>query len=89
MTPLRACLGTAVAALLLPAVLPAAATLAPGQTQVSTMLFVNASNLQRTGAHTKDEGLGADLQRFYIDVQHPGPSLPMCGAVTATSTRNC
>ncbi len=70
MTSLRACLGTAVAVLLLPAVLPVAASPAPGQTQVSTTLFVNASDLQRTGAQTKDEGLGVDLQRFYIDVHH-------------------
>lgn len=70
MIPFRVCLGTAVAGLLLPAALPAVAAPSPGQTRVSTILFVNTSDLQRTGARTNGEGWGADLQRFYIDVEH-------------------
>lgn len=48
----------------------ASAALAPGETNVSTTLFIDASDISRSGVHADDEGLGMGLDRFYIDVKH-------------------
>lgn len=40
------------------------------RTRVSTQIFINASDLQRSGVDTADEGLALELKRFYINVDH-------------------
>ncbi len=58
----------AILAALLPVTAVAAST--PGDTTVSTKLFINASDLQYDGVQSDDQGWGVDLKRFYIDVDH-------------------
>lgn len=62
---------SAIAAAVLP--LAAAAQDAPAdapRTRVSTKVFINASDLQRDGTTTDDEGLALELKRFFINVDH-------------------
>lgn len=69
------CLRRAVAVLLCSAAAQVGATSAGATTHINTTLFGNVSDLRDTGASTKGvtpshQGLGADLQRFYIDIHH-------------------
>ena len=64
----RNALATALAALCLPAV--AWAQDAAPATKVSAQIFVNASQLDRDGVVSDDEGLALDLKRTFITVDH-------------------
>lgn len=48
---------------------PARAKAEP-RTKVSTKLFINASDIQRSGVSTADEGLALELKRFFVNVDH-------------------
>ena len=48
---------------------PAPASPVP-RTKVSTQIFINASDLQRSGVTRDDEGLAVELKRLYINVDH-------------------
>lgn len=68
----KAYIAAVLAGLLAPAAVaavPAPASSAP-RTKVSTQIFMNASDLQRSGVSTSDEGFAVELKRLYINVDH-------------------
>lgn len=66
----KAYLTGALASLLAPGAPAAAPAKAAPRTQVSTQVFINASDIQRTDVSTADEGPAVELKRFYINVDH-------------------